>query len=189
MLNQSHKIGKIDVIISSTDKNFMVPIGGSVVYSSNCKLIDKIKKNYPGRASISPLIDLFVTILEMGKNKYKQLIKDRKEKYDNLKSAMDKIAQKYGERVLDTPNNKISLAITLGKICVSSKSKQDVTMLGSLFYSRQISGIKILASSGLIDFNSYKFNNYGSHCENYHSLPYCAFAAAIGISDDEVLFE
>ena len=27
------KVGRLDVIVSSTDKNFMVPVGGSIVYS------------------------------------------------------------------------------------------------------------------------------------------------------------
>jgi O-phospho-L-seryl-tRNASec:L-selenocysteinyl-tRNA synthase len=35
MLNQSIKAGRIDAIISSTDKNFMVPVGGSIIYSPN----------------------------------------------------------------------------------------------------------------------------------------------------------
>jgi O-phospho-L-seryl-tRNASec:L-selenocysteinyl-tRNA synthase len=187
MLNQSQKVGNIDVIISSTDKNFMVPIGGSVIYSNNTKLIEKIKKNYPGRASISPILDLFITLLEMGKTKYKYMIKDRKEKYDKLKIAMSKVADKYGEKILETPNNKISIAMTLKNICKDAENKNDITKLGSLFYSRQISGIKILTPSETINFNDYKFSNYGTHCENYHSLPYCAFAAAIGITDTEVI--
>jgi len=67
MLNQSVKKGKIDIIISSTDKNFMVPVGGSLIYSSNKDMINKLKKNYPGRASMAPIRDLFITLLEMGK--------------------------------------------------------------------------------------------------------------------------
>ena len=99
---------------------------------------------------------------------------------------MSKIAEKYGERILETPDNKISIAMSLNNICKDAKDKQDITKFGSLFFSRQISGIKVLAPSGTIEFNNFKFNNYGTHCENYHSLPYCAFAAAIGITDYEV---
>ena len=47
ILNKSNKIGNVDLIISSTDKNFMVPVGGSLIYSKNQKLIEKVKKNYP----------------------------------------------------------------------------------------------------------------------------------------------
>ena len=63
ILNQSVKAGTIDVLISSTDKNFMVPVGGSLVYSSNENIITKIKKNYPGRASLSPVMDLLLLYL------------------------------------------------------------------------------------------------------------------------------
>jgi O-phospho-L-seryl-tRNASec:L-selenocysteinyl-tRNA synthase len=187
ILNQSNKIGRVDVLISSTDKNFMVPVGGSIVYSSNSEIIDKIKKNYPGRASMSPILDLFISFLEMGKDKYKFLIADRKEKYIYLKDIMSKIAMKYSERILENSyNNKISLAMTLSNICKNAGSKNDITYLGSLFYSRQISGIKIIAPSGINDISGYKFNNYGSHIENYPHLPYCAFACAIGITKDEI---
>ena len=58
ILNKSCKNGNVDLIISSTDKNFMVPVGGNLIYSKDEKLIEKVKKNYPGRASISPLLDL-----------------------------------------------------------------------------------------------------------------------------------
>ena len=59
ILNKADKNGDVSLIISSTDKNFMVPVGGSFVYSSNSSLIEKIKKNYPGRASINQLLYLF----------------------------------------------------------------------------------------------------------------------------------
>ena len=35
MIAQANKVGKVDVIISSTDKNFMVPVGGSLIYSAD----------------------------------------------------------------------------------------------------------------------------------------------------------
>ena len=44
---------KIDgeiLVISSTDKNFMVPVGGSLIYSNNKKSIKGISEIYPGRA-------------------------------------------------------------------------------------------------------------------------------------------
>ena len=72
--------------MSSTDKNFMVPVGGSAIYSSKKKdLIDKINKFYPGRASGGPTLDLFITYLQMGAKTMKQLVKERKENYDYLK--------------------------------------------------------------------------------------------------------
>ena len=48
----------------------MVPVGGSTIYSpqpsktkDDIGIIQKINKNYPGRASGEPIIDLFITYL------------------------------------------------------------------------------------------------------------------------------
>jgi O-phospho-L-seryl-tRNASec:L-selenocysteinyl-tRNA synthase len=188
MLNQSVKAGKVDIIVSSTDKNFMVPVGGSLIYSPNSQITEKIKNNYPGRASLSPLLDLFITLLEMGKNKYKFLIQDRKNKYTIFKEAMKKLAAEFDEKIIENPNNKISLCMSLINICKNAKDKKDITYLGSLFFKRQISGIKIIAPSASLKWNGYDFNNYGSHFQEYPILPYCAFACAIGITDEEVNF-
>lgn len=185
-LNKSNKAGRVDIIVSSTDKNFMVPIGGSLIYSQNSELIKSIKKNYPGRASISPIMDIFITLLEMGKLKYKDLIKERKEKYKILKEKMEIVAKKFGERILINPNNKISIAMTLGNICKNAKDYNEVTFLGSLFYSRQFSGIKVITKKPATEINGLSFNNYGSSCQDYPFLPYMCFAAAIGISDKDI---
>ena len=73
------KKGRLDVLVSSTDKNFMVPVGGSIVYSPHKKqIVDKVNKMYPGRASAAPIVDLFVTLLSMGETVLKQLLKERK---------------------------------------------------------------------------------------------------------------
>lgn len=45
----------------------MVPVGGSIIYSPKKKdLIEKINQFYPGRASGGPIVDLFITYLQMG---------------------------------------------------------------------------------------------------------------------------
>jgi O-phospho-L-seryl-tRNASec:L-selenocysteinyl-tRNA synthase len=63
-VTESIKKGRIDALISSTDKNFMVPVGGSIIYSGKKKdLVEKINKIYPGRASGGPTVDLFITYL------------------------------------------------------------------------------------------------------------------------------
>lgn len=64
------------MLVSSTDKNFMVPVGGSLVYAPKKKdIVDKVNKMYPGRACGSPLVDLFVTFLAMGETTFKDLLK------------------------------------------------------------------------------------------------------------------
>ena len=39
----------MDVVVQSTDKNFMVPVGGAIVAGFDKALIDSISKNYPGK--------------------------------------------------------------------------------------------------------------------------------------------
>lgn len=86
-VTQAFKKGRVDALISSTDKNFMVPVGGSVIYSNKKKdLVDKINKFYPGRASSGPIIDLFLTFLQMGSKTLKELLKQRKENFDYMKA-------------------------------------------------------------------------------------------------------
>ena len=187
LLNKADKIGDISLIVSSTDKNFMVPVGGSFIYSSNEDLVQKIKKNYPGRASISPIIDLFITFLEMGKNKYKALIKERKEKYDILIKKMEKVAIKFGEKIIAMNGNKISILFTLKNIVEKSGNK-DAKEIGSMCFNRQISGVRIITSSKgeKKNIGGYDFLNYGSSCDDYKYLPYMTFSCAIGIKDEEI---
>ena len=187
MINKADKIGNVTLVVSSTDKNFMVPVGGSLVYSSNSEMVEKLKKNYPGRASISPLLDLFISFLEMGKSKYKKLISERKEKYKILIKKIGEIADKYGEKVVALNNNKISILFTLGKIVEKSGNK-DAKEIGSMCFNRQISGVRVITSSKGQTKNiaGYDFLNYGSSCDNYKYLPYLTFSCAIGIIDEEI---
>lgn len=64
---------------------------------------------YAGRASSSPAMDVFITLLSLGVNGYKNLITQRKEMYTYLKEELTKVALKHGERLLETKNNPISL--------------------------------------------------------------------------------
>ena len=187
MLNKADKIGEISLIISSTDKNFMVPVGGAFIYSSKESFVQKVKKNYPGRASIGPILDLFISFLEMGKNKYKELIKERKEKYKILIKKMETIANKYGEKVIAMNSNKISILFTLKNIVEKSGNK-DAKEIGSMCFNRQISGVRIITSSNgeKKNIGGYEFLNYGSSCDNYKYLPYMTFSCAIGIKNEEI---
>jgi hypothetical protein len=54
-------------------------------------------------------MDVFITLLSLGMNGYKNLITQRKEMYTYLKEELTKVALKHGERLLETKNNPISL--------------------------------------------------------------------------------
>ena len=75
----------------------------------DAEFVRKVAQNYPGRASSSPTIDVFITLMQMGTTGYKQLMDERRENYKILKQEMSKIAEKYGERVLETKNNPVSI--------------------------------------------------------------------------------
>jgi O-phospho-L-seryl-tRNASec:L-selenocysteinyl-tRNA synthase len=77
-ITQAAKKGRIDAVIQSTDKNFMVPVGGAIIAGPDEKFMNAIAKNYPGRASGSPVLDLFITLLSLGRNGYEKLLQERK---------------------------------------------------------------------------------------------------------------
>ena len=112
-INRAIRVGRVDLLISSTDKNLMVPVGGAFVYSPQTAPIDLIRGNYPGRASMSPILDVFITLLHMGRRRVVALLREREECYDYLHSRLETLAQSFGQRVLVTPGNPISIAMTL----------------------------------------------------------------------------
>lgn len=62
-----------------------------------------------GRASSSPALDVFITLLSLGVKGFKELVTQRKEMYTLLKEELGKVAQKHGERLLETKSNPISI--------------------------------------------------------------------------------
>ena len=50
--SQSQRVGRVDVFVQSTDKNFLVPVGGAVVAGFDTSLIEKIGKLYPGEVML-----------------------------------------------------------------------------------------------------------------------------------------
>lgn len=115
-VNLAQKRGRVDCLVSSTDKNLMVPVGGAFVYSSHKKTIHAINDLYPGRASAGPILDVFITLLSMGKNHLKHLLNQRKENFNYMKVKLQEFAARQGERVLETKGNSISIALSLESV-------------------------------------------------------------------------
>ena len=99
-------------MVQSTDKNFMVPVGGAIILAPSTMIL-RIEKMYPGRAGISPVLDLFVTFLSMGKTGYKHLLEQRKENFQYFKQRLKSLEGNLPIKVLDTPKNDISIAIQI----------------------------------------------------------------------------
>jgi O-phospho-L-seryl-tRNASec:L-selenocysteinyl-tRNA synthase len=106
---KAHRTGRVDAFIQSTDKNFLVPVGGAVVVGFEKNMVDQISQMYPGRASATPCIDVFITLLSLGVAGYKKLLAQRKEVYEYLSTGLSSVAEHHGERVLLTKNNPVSL--------------------------------------------------------------------------------
>lgn len=49
---KAHRQSRVDAFIQSTDKNFLVPVGGSVVVSCNESFIREVAQTYPGKSPI-----------------------------------------------------------------------------------------------------------------------------------------
>ncbi|XP_033756838.1 O-phosphoseryl-tRNA(Sec) selenium transferase-like [Pecten maximus] len=180
LIQQAARTGRVDVFVQSTDKNFMVPVGGSIIAGFEDKLLEKISKTYPGRASMSPTMDLFITLLSMGSRGYKALVKQRKELYTYLKTSLSQCATRHGQRLLNINQNHISMAMTLA---VEGSSATDI---GSKLFTRCVSGTRVVAPTGKVsDINGQKFCNFGAHSDVY-PCSYLTAAAGIGMTKGDV---
>ena len=119
---------RVDAFVQSTDKNLMVPVGGSIIAGFDAEFVRKVAQNYPGRASSSPTIDVFITLMQMGTTGYKALMEQRRENYKILKEEMVQVAEKYGERVLETKNNPISIGKSHKFTLLHAYSATDATV-------------------------------------------------------------
>ncbi|KAL7676763.1 hypothetical protein ACOME3_003012 [Neoechinorhynchus agilis] len=178
-LENAARVGRVDFVVQSTDKNFMVPVGGSVVFAYRGDL-NALRKSYPGRASMAPSLDF------LGVNGYKCLLQTRKEMYRKLKDRVDVIAAKYNERVLNTPNNPISMAMTLTGFS-NRHGLESVTSIGSKLFSRHVTGCRVvpLGQGKITKVDGVDFVNFMSHHASYPHA-YLNFAAAIGMNDTDI---
>lgn len=102
-ISEAARQGRVDLYVQSTDKNFLVPVGGAVVAGPDKGLVEEVGRMYPGeynfgalkaregkvrakadcdfmkgRASMSPILDVFITLLTLGADGYRALLKERK---------------------------------------------------------------------------------------------------------------
>ena len=181
------KSGRVDAIIQSTDKNFMVPVGGAIVSSPDLDFLNKISQTYPGRASISPILDLFITLLEMGREGYEKLRKLRMDLSTGLfREMLLRVAEKNKQRLLISQRNTISFAISLNFDQDGHKSEDDVvTSFGSMLFTRGVSGARVVKMNHIEKIGDIKFIGYGSSLTNYPTH-YFSIACAIGMKPEDI---
>lgn len=134
---------RIDLFVQSTDKNLMVPVGGAIVAGFDAHIIEAVTHLYPGRASISQTLDVFITLLSLGKNGYMKLVLEREECFEQLKNAMILENLTY---------NTISIAISLNKF-----NSKNVAMIGSMLFKRGASGARVVTGEDTIAIDQYSF--------------------------------
>eukprot|EP00041_Stephanoeca_diplocostata_P012147 m.202481 g.202481 ORF g.202481 m.202481 type:complete len:497 (+) comp18833_c0_seq1:206-1696(+) len=190
-LNEAIRVGRLDIFVQSSDKNLLVPVGGSILASGSKDPIDRISKLYPGRASGSPVLDVFITLLTLGSTGYKALLTKRKECFMQLRVKLEKVANKHGERVLVTKSNNISIGLSLESIATAAADAadgsqcSDIQFLGSMLFQRCVSGTRVVNGVDIKTVAGTTFHGYGAHIDNYPT-PYLTAAAAIGMELEEV---
>jgi len=149
MIETGCRRGRIDAFVQSTDKNFLVPVGGAIVAAPEPELVDKISNIYPGRASMSPLLDLLITLLSLGAKGWKALLQERKENAAWFQQRFAATAEKHGLHLLRCPANRISFVVNLSPLAKSLEGKgmgdiDHLTFLGSALFTRRVSGPRVV---------------------------------------------
>lgn len=180
-IEQAHRTGNIDLFIQSTDKNLLVPVGGAIVAGFNKKLVEAVAKRYAGRGSSSQSLDVFMTLLSLGKNGFMQLVQDRKEMFIYLRQKLRNLSTRHNEKILITKRNPISIALTLEHF-----DKAKVSMIGSMLFTRGVSGCRVISTTESKAIEGHKFQGWGSHITSSNNVPYITASAAMGITKNDV---
>lgn len=184
LIQEAAKKGRVDAFVQSTDKNLLVPVGGAIISGFDKGLLERISRNYAGRASAGPVIDAFMTLLSLGSNGYKNLILERKDIFKYLKEELGKVSARHGERILETRNNPISLAMTLEGLKNGADSKR-VSILQQMLFMRDVSGADVVTSTEHKELSKYQFECWGAHYSSASS-PYVSVCAGLGMTKLDV---
>eukprot|EP01065_Artemidia_motanka_P029654 TRINITY_DN35740_c0_g1_i1.p1 TRINITY_DN35740_c0_g1~~TRINITY_DN35740_c0_g1_i1.p1 ORF type:complete len:532 (+),score=154.54 TRINITY_DN35740_c0_g1_i1:132-1727(+) len=184
-LNAAMEHGRVDAFVQSTDKNFMVPIGGSVVASDDAAMVQRIGAVYPGRASAAPVQDLFITLLSMGRRGWRRLVEEREQQLARFHRCFADFARAKAERIVTSERNDISFCLTLNSIPPAA-----ATSLGSALFYHCVSGPRVVPAGVTKQVCGLTFRNYGSHSDDV-DFSYLTLACAIGVQpgDAEELVE
>ncbi|KAL7684837.1 putative SepSecS/SepCysS family, pyridoxal phosphate-dependent transferase, major [Plasmopara halstedii] len=180
--------GRVDAVVQILDK------------TSWCPFI------YPGRASSTPTLDFFITILQMGN---RRLLNERKQVAGYMRMKLNAVAMEEGERVLHVLSNEvqmqnnvvcqISFAMTLTTLCPNVTNMQEGilaqvkvirrcrdVLLSSDCDLHQLAALtRIVSCLDRKDIAGYKFDSYGAHFDGF-PVPYVTFACTLGMEQYEV---
>ena len=89
--------------------------------------------------------DVFITLLSMGSSGYKKLLKDREELLEYCTISLTKFAEKHGEDILNTSDNRISFGITRDTFKNNYKNLIPIPF-GAMIFTKLISGTRVFDS-------------------------------------------
>ncbi|CAM9320260.1 unnamed protein product, partial [Hapterophycus canaliculatus] len=201
LINRAMAVGRVDAVVQSTDKNFLVPVGGAVVCGPDSAFIEQVGKSYAGRASAGPCLDLFVTLLSMGEEGWKRLLAEREALVEPFRRRLRGVAEKNGERLLESDGNTISFAVTLDtlvrQVRSDSHNRDDAgsasaaagapgaAFFGSMLFTRCVSGTRVVPRGQRKSVGGIDFDGYGASVTGYPH-DYLTAACAVGLSVAEL---
>ncbi|KAJ9472686.1 O-phosphoseryl-tRNA(Sec) selenium transferase [Diplonema papillatum] len=177
-INAAIEHGRVDFFVQSSDKNFMVPVGASVVASPKAEIMQKMCGTYAGRASGSGVMDLFVTFLSIGRKGYADLLAKRVALLPYFHAQIRDFAASVGERLIEHRSNDISF-------CMTVDSFPGISTLGSALFNHCVSGPRTVRLGDRKTVCGIEFANYGSHSDETN-FSYLTLACAIGIEGSDI---
>ncbi len=159
-------VGRVDVIIQSTDKNFLTPIGGSLLAAPSEKIIEDISRCYAGRATAAPIIQFFAAILSLGIQGYEKLRDLQEKNRVLLEESLLEVAERHGERILNV-SNPIACAMTL--------NHHNPKKIGGILYELRVTGPR-----------AFQRGDKEGACHDNYPNSYLCLNAAIGSKETEI---
>lgn len=179
-ISRAMRVGRVDVVVSSTDKNFLVPVGGALAYAGDAGVIERLSSAYPGRASSAPCLDLFITLLSLGEQGWSALLAERERLFVYAREQLAAAVAPLGERVLATPRNRVSIGVTLSQVPAAR-----VTQFGAQLFARNCSGARAVDCAEAKQIDGVQFRAWGASADVYVS-PYFTVAVAIGSTQEDI---
>ncbi len=158
--------GRVDAIVQSTDKNFLTPVGGTIVASTHEEFVDEVAETYAGRASAAPVAQFLAAILSMGLDGYENLRTQQQENRKLLESSLKEVAERHSQRILNI-HNPISVAMTL--------EGRNAKKIGQALYTTRVYGARALEKT-----------DFGACCQKYVAS-YINFDASIGMRKEDIV--
>ncbi|KRZ50091.1 O-phosphoseryl-tRNA(Sec) selenium transferase [Trichinella nativa] len=209
-LDQANRRGRVDLFVQSVDKNFMMPVGGSIVGGFKPEIVDSLSKLYPGlfymlttirsnvrsvicrccynagRASASVSMDFLTTMLAMGERQYHSMRSARVGHFQQLHAGLQAWAAKTNEQIINCPKNNISIAVSLDRLAEKCNDDiNEITRLGSMLFSRNVTGARVVPAGVNKIIEGIEFKNWGAH-SSIMRRHYFNAAAAIGMQLHEI---